>query len=565
VIKKHLSVSIFIYSCLFFIFIIALLLRFYHLDLNQPPLYADETGGHYLLYHQLRNTDPNYFVNLYNQIFLGTFSLTWLFGLTPLGVRAASAIYGSLGIIAIFAFAKSIKTNHQPSWLIGLIAAIVVTSSPWNYNLSRLGHTHVPIIILLICLHLYLYFKAVKINQYFLSLLPLFISLLYYPSTVILTAGGLIPVLIEIWKISKKNQKMVAINIFVAFFVIIAVTFIYRFNGLSLLSRGLDLAIWRDVNLTADSNLYRGLARNSSPSIFTFNLEPEALGNKLVYNFPISVVNIFLRNYLSFFSPDFLFLKGDPVLRHSTGQVGAFLPFLFPFMLFGSFIFFKNANNKTRNIFLIWILISPIPAALTKDGAGYLLRAVTLMPFLAYFCALGIVESINIIRQQLLRCLFISALALIALFSAYYYLYGYFQVYPSLSEKSFEAGFKELSDFQLANNNKSMLVIWDGYYPHFHFRFWQKTPYEKFQKFSPQVFNIQNSQFHQTYNNLFFSLPKNNQDLDSFIHQHPIDFLVLPQLFLSYYPKYQNINAKPMAIINYPDQTPAFYIYNLHQ
>jgi len=561
VIRKYFPKRILFGVSLIFLFLVALFLRFYRLDQNVPPLYADESGGHYLLFYQVVNNVPNFFANLYNKIFIGTFSLTWLFGLTPLGVRAASAIYGSLGVITIYFFAKRIKINSLNSYLIALLSAAIVTLSPWSFNLSRLGHTHIPIVVLLVSLHFYFYLKAKKIYQYFLSLLPLLLTLLYYPSTVILVTGGLLPVLIETWKLGSKKQKLIAVFVVSLCFITTATAFVYRFKGLSILSRGLDLAIWRDVNVTADSNLYRGLARFSTPSLFSFNLEPEVLGNKLVYNYPISIINVFTRNYLSFFSPDFLFLRGDLIMRHSTSQVGAFLPFLLPFMIFGAFKFFQNANRKTKNLILIWILISPLPAALTKDGAGYILRAVTLMPILSYFSALGLISFFNLIRQKLFKCLSIFILIFISLFSAYYYFYGYFHVYPALSVNSFEFGFKELSDFQQINQNKSLLIIWDGFYPKGQFRFWQRTNYQNYLKFTPQEVVINNSIFYQTYENLYFSLPKNIVDLKNFLNEYHPQYIVFPESFLINNSQYRNLFSNPIKIINCPDQTPAFIIY----
>ena len=268
---------------------------------------------------------------------------------------------------------------------------------------------------------------------------------------------------------------------------------------------------------------------------------------------------VFTRNYLSFFSPDWLFLRGDAILRHSTGLVGAFYPFLIPFMLYGAFRFFKSADPKTRKLFLVWILVSPIPAALTKDGAGYLLRAVTMLPFLTYFCALGIVDSFGLISKKW-RWPYGIVVALIGFYSAWSFFYGYFHVYPALSARAYEYGFKELSDFQVANDRKTMLVVWDGYYHNGDFRFWQRTPFDQYEAFKLKQIVIGESTFWQTFPNLYFSSPKSLEDYKNFVKQYEPAYVILPDRYFVSIDQIEKF-LDLVEQIKYPDQTPALTIY----
>jgi len=364
-------------------------------------------------------------------------------------------------------------------------------------------------------------------------------------------------VLVQISRFVSKSQLRVVIPIFFIVSIFFFAFFLNRFN-----LRAFDLAIWRDVNVTADTNVYRGLARLSQPTIFSFNQDPELLANSLVYNYPLSVINIFTRNYLSFFSPDFLFLKGDPVLRHSTGQVGAFFSFLIPFMIYGAFLLFKSNKRKIKQMFLIWILISPLPAAITKDGFGYLPRAITMMPFLTYLSALGLVESVKLIKPRF-KPIYLLAITGIGFYFVYYFLFAYFHVYPARAAKSYEFGFKELSDFQIKQESKPMLVVWDGYYPHFYFRFWQATDAKKYSLFVPIKIQINQSVFHKMYSNLYFSLPQSETDLREFAEKDNISFVVFPSELFEKYSEYILLEHPSFETVFYPDQTPAFYIYQI--
>ena len=236
--------------------------------------------------------------------------------------------------------------------------------------------------------------------------------------------------------------------------------------------------------------------------------------------------------------------------------------FLLPFMLYGAFVFFRDQTTRNKIIFATWILASPLPAAITKDGATYLLRVATLMPFLTYFCALGIVESFNLIKKNW-RIPYGLLVTLIALYSSYYYFYGYFHVYPALSANSFEFGFKELADFQTKNPGK-MFIVWDDKYPYTHFCFWQNLPLTTCQpdNTNTRVF-VNKSRVDLSLPTVFFSLPNSLADLELIINQYQPKFFVLPgkyqKEFSSYAQKYKSIKT-----IKNPDLTTAFEIYQLN-
>ena len=511
------------------IFTLGLFLRFYRLDQNIPELYADE-AGHYFLPH------------IYNQIFYKIFSFTWLFGFTPLGVRAASAFYGSLTCLVIYFFAKSV--SHRTT--ISLLTSLLLVVSPWSFAISRLGHTHVVIITLLITLHTAIFLNAKNFKQIFFSLIPLIISLRYYPSMVVIVPF----ILLAIFLISKTETKKIMLMVIGIVMVLVIPLLIQKFQLLDQKSRAMDLAVWRDVNVTADSNLYRGLARLSEPTIFSFYQNPEKIANKIVFNYPVSILSIFTKNYLSFFSLDFLFLKGDNILRHSTGMVGNLYPFLLPFMIYGAFLFFRDQSLKNKTIFMAWILASPIPATITKDGASYLLRVVTLMPFLTYFCALGIVQSFELFKSNFSKIVYGVVIGTMAIFSVYYYFYGYFHVYPTLASDSFEYGFKDLADFQTRNPGK-MLVIWDDKYPYSHFCFWQKLSYKscEYSKTNTRV-TVGQSRVDLALPEVIFSLPNPPSDLSLITKSYTPKYLALPSRYFNQFPGLF-VNQKPVSQTNY--------------
>lgn len=559
--KKNVFISV---LCIIAIFLIGLYLRLYRLDFNSPSLYADEVNGHYIFRQQILNQNQSLVQKMISFIRIAPFSYTWLFGLTPIGARLASAINGSLICIGVYLFvfstSRSLKINKRLS--ISIISCLISTILPWSFMVSRL-YSHIPLMLFFVCLHLYILLTSKSIKSDLLSLLPLLIGTYLYMSMAVIAPFAILYTFVSVIKRSTPRQKKYLMWTALPAGLIFVCILIMKFGILNPKGRGLDLAIWNDINVTADSNNYRGIARNTIPTKFSFDRAPEQIANKLVFNYPLSVIAIFTKNYLSFFSPDFLFFKGDNVLRNSTGMMGQFWPILIPFMLCGAFNFFKTADKKTKAIFLIWILISPIPGAITKDGATYLLRVITLMPFLSYFCVFGIFSFYDLIKKKWQQLLFVLGVSITSIFSAYYFYYGYFHVYPTLSAISWEYGFKEVSDFQSTHPEK-LLIIWEDKYPVGYFCFWQKLPGNVCDQNKVNKFEMLNgSRIDLPINNLLFSLPQNEKDLELIIKQYKPIYVAIPGKYTNKFPVIGKDNT-PIQIVKYPDKTTAFTILKVN-
>jgi len=549
--KKKLSALL-----ILLIILVGFWIRFYRLNLNSPSLYSDETTSYSDLVN--RSCPTNSLLDfLCKNLFLRLTRFTWFLGLTPLGVRLPSAVFGTLLLFIIYLLAKEINFEKEKSrQIIPLVTLILAAFLPWGIHLSRIGVVFVVLSLLMVGIHWLIYLKARTVKSYFWSLLPIFLSAYFYSSMILIGPLAIILVLSKIWQLkpSAKDKKIILIAgiILIALFGL----FFIKKTG-----RGFDLAIWRDINVTANENVDRGLARLSNPTIFSLNRDPEFIG-RIFYNRPIAIINSFVRIYLSFYSPDFLFLKGDPILRHSTGRFGVLYPFLFPFLIYGAFQFFTKGERKTKEMFLFWLLVSPIPAALTKDGSGYLLRVTNMLPLLTYLSALGLVEFLKLFKSKLKIAIAIF-LVLLFSFSTYSFLFNYFHVYPAKAAGSFESGFKELADFQKEENFQTLLVIWEDYYPHSYFGFWQPAFFKNLNNFTVKKIAVEQSNFYQVAENLYFSLPRAENDLQVFLKDHKISFLALPANLKESFNRYQLFQQKPIEIINYQDQIPSFYLYKI--
>ena len=550
------------YIFLFLIFLLGFFLRFYRLNLNLPELYIDETTGQYLM--RLSVLHPNLSPNSIIQIYLyNLLSFTTILGLNPLGARSAAAFFSSLIPLAIFLFFTQVK--HKSNLSIALIGAFLTAILPWSFLIGRISHVHIPIIVSLTCFSCFYFLSAKKLRHYLYSLFFLGLAAFYYPTIILIAPFISLLILYFASQALNQKQRQQLPFIILGLGVVILCIFFFKYQGFNLNSRGVDLAIWRDPNTIHDTNQSRGLSWLSQPGLFTLFTNPKQI-SPLAYNKVTANLTIFTHNYLSFFSPDWLFLRGDAILRHSTGQVGYFFPVLIPFLLYGIFRFFTTADQKTTWLFLTWIITTPLVAAMTKDGAGYLLRAITMLPFFTYFISLGLVDSLNFIKTKILKLLYCSIFSLLIIYSTFYFFFGYFHVYPyqTSTARAYEYGFKELSDFQIQNNNAKLLIIWDGYYPFGHFLFWQNIPPLEYTQYQFEDIVIGESHFYHPSPKLFFAKPYKTQDLQQFVQQYQPQYLILPDRYYVNYPSdLPDKSNLPVKVINYPNGKTNFLIYSL--
>lgn len=152
---------------------------------------------------------------------------------------------------------------------------------------------------------------------------------------------------------------------------------------------------------------------------------------------------IFLKNYMGYFSPEFLLFAGDPNRRHHTGFGGEFFAstvILFVVALIASF---SGLPSRYRWYLILGVAIAPISAALTNDQ-HHSLRSVSMSIFLIVLSGYGMLELKETSARGML--VFTAIMALL-------YQEHYFTVYPQISAQAFESyGFKEALGQALKRN-----------------------------------------------------------------------------------------------------------------
>ena len=169
-------------------------------------------------------------------------------------------------------------------------------------------------------------------------------------------------------------------------------------------------------------------------------------------------LGIFVQNYFTYLSPDFLILHGDPNLRHSTGHGGVI--YITTLLLFAVGLISIVAGKKLGrfNLFLIvMLLFSPIPAALTSEGMPHALRSMLLGYYILLISCYGW-EAIASIHNRPIQYAVISCISLLLLFEISSYQLDYFLEYPSRSVEAM-GSFDLNSSLQVAIDQNPREII----------------------------------------------------------------------------------------------------------
>lgn len=371
------------------------------------PLYSESLGGGY--------TTPIYLYPLVSWIAL--------FGTSELAIRYFSVACGLLAI-ALLSFAIKIWLGKRDA----LIAAVVALALPWGWLQSSLAWD--PALVPLFVAGAFAAFSvalldASKLNRYLmLVMLPLFlIGLAYlYPPARITAPLLFIAAYIALWKSG-----------------------IISFRGIFLTCIASAIAVI---------------------PLAEFMLQPEALERSAALSVfhdtsLLNGIGLFLGNILQLLNPLFLFVSGDPNLRHATGHQGmlgiaAILPVialivaLYYAMSRDRGLPFAIRSSKKQQLLLlsiVGIVAAFIGSALTNEGQPHSLRACAAWPFIVVILVLGWKSLFSQTNKRTVRVGVIT----IAVIATGTYAIDLTAYYPTRSATSFDVPQRQL----ISNNQQT--------------------------------------------------------------------------------------------------------------
>lgn len=375
------------------IILLAVFLRFYQLGNIPAGFLNDEANAGYDAYSVLLTGKDqwNNFLPVNNFIGFGDYQPPLnrysllipikIFGLNEFAVRFVSALSGVLAVVALYFLVKKL-VNRKAAFFSSLLLAVM----PWAVGLNRIAHeSNLAILLLLIALFFGLLPKSGKsllASAFFLAL-----SMYTYSAYILYAPLVLTIVLFVNYKRGKGYGYLLKPLIL---FLIIISPIIFQKNSAAV--RFSQIGLTTNINsigLINDLNDERGQC------LIVFN---PALC-KITDNKALLFGSTFIKNYLSHFSPNFLYINGTPTQFSILPERG--LDYLFNFLpLMVGIVFFLKTNKQRKlgSTLVILFLLSPLPDSFTSDG-NYV-RASIMQPFLALFGGLGIYYLLDFLKEK---------------------------------------------------------------------------------------------------------------------------------------------------------------------
>lgn len=430
---------------LFLILLISFFVRIVGLNTSPPSMFSDEvdmgvqarsiltTGKDYL------GSQSLFYVRSYNSdrtplpVYLVTIS-TKLLSNPLLQVKMPFILTGVLIVFVTFQIIYlTTKSKSAAFW-----GALVAALNPWQIQFSRLAFESIialGVTMMAVWLFLLWFDKKSKL-LIFLSFIFFGIGVYSYRTMSLFSPLLLLTLIFIFYKEFFKQSKL-QISILAIIFLILYGSFIYktvlvtndqtRISQISIFSDP-AVPIWVQRNREIDSG-----------DLTDSTIGKKAAGSSfLFHNKYLSWIESFKNNYLESFSTNFLFVSGDPNLRHSPDGGLMLLPDLLGFV-FGMVFVLSNFKSNKKVLFLLsWLVLSSIPSSLTTDGGGghHASRLLLLSTPLLIIVGIGWWKIVSN-KKILSLVLIIYALS----FSFYYH--HYLTHYPIKAARSFGYGYKE--------------------------------------------------------------------------------------------------------------------------
>ncbi len=440
------------------IILLAAFLRIYKLDQLPPSLNWDEAAGGYnaytianwgrdewgaklpLVFTSFR--DDKHPVHIYiTSIFVK------LFGLSDFSARLPSAIIGVLGVIVIFWLGRIFFKSD----LAALLSALFLAVSPYHLHFSR-GLWEVNFAFFFFILGLLLFFLAIQKKAWLinLSFFTFGLSILSYHSSKLIVP----PLVLLLCLLYFKDLKKLSINFY---------------SGL--------LIFFLFISLLIIEPRLLGIARVQQTQLNNEDIEETTI-YKSTKNSNLAKGEIILRNYISHFTPEYLFFSGDQSPRNSTKTFGEFYKTDALFILTG-FFYLVKLRSKTGFVILVWLLLAPLPASLVK-GAPSATRAIFMMGSMHLIFALGASKLLGWFKGKIKIAVIVFILILLA-FQMNSYLSYYFNTYSKKEPTDWQYGMKQIVEFVRAHPEYATVYMTEERsQPYIFFLFHLKEPLPDF-------------------------------------------------------------------------------------
>lgn len=428
---------------LLLIFLLALFLRVIFLGSVPSGFHNDEVDvgyvGKFLILHG-RDPAGNILPLAFNKY--GDFRPTGLFylagisqlifGTSEFAVRLPTALFGALTVFPLFFLARELFAETA-----AYFAAFFLAILPWHIVLSRAGHEAI-VGYFLITWGLFFLLKflkktadAAKNDRKFLvsSFLFLIGSYLFYHGTRTIVPLILLPMLL-IWR-RRDFAKFIAIFLMLTIIIV-------------------ALPIGR--GRLAQVIFYKNPGTVKKLSELPFADQGNLALARIFHNKPVVYTRELVGQYLQYFSPDFLFLRGGYPERYLVPETGLLPILAIVFLVLGLVWIVKSA--QAAKVLVLWLLVSPIGAVLTYDDIPSVTRSSFMIIPLVLMAGCGFWKIFRL-KNKIIILFFLMAIVLEMLF------FGHQYYIHQKSHRGFlrDEGTREMVNYIISQSNNYELVV----------------------------------------------------------------------------------------------------------
>lgn len=356
------------------IVLLASFLRIYRLAEIPHGFYVEEMTnayiGRYIFLHG-RDIYGNTFPLLYFDKF-GDFppvlplylsgAATFLFGITEFAARIPVAIIGVLGVIPMYLLGKTIFGKKS----YGLVAALILAVSPWHIVLSR---TTAEGIVGMTAYSFALWFildwySSRKNSRMYMAVFLFFLCYHLYPGLRLFVPMTVAPVAFIAWRNKHRGTKL----------AVVAALFFLVLTGII-------------------SQTHWGKARFAQTSLLTSKTMKEQLATKngilasvdagniplarTFHNKPVAYIREFFHQYLTYFSPLYLFYEGGGQYRYYNVPDQGLIPITFLLLFAAAFI--PHMRYPFYPFIIYLLVVSPLSSAITVDFTPHIHRSLFML------------------------------------------------------------------------------------------------------------------------------------------------------------------------------------------
>ncbi|MEK7605347.1 MAG: glycosyltransferase family 39 protein [Patescibacteria group bacterium] len=382
------------------IFLVALFLRFSQLAKIPVGFHTDEASLGYNAYSLLMTGKdeagrafPLYIDTFGDNRPTGYNYLAMLpikfFGLSIFATRLPSALFGSMSVFAIAFLSFVLFKNKKIALLTGMLLAI----APWSVVLSRASDEAVVALFFILIGFAFLFLSLRSKRQLYIILGGLFllISFFFYH-----TPRVFVPMLFLVFlgyffwqfrtRLSRTHHTLM-ISVF-CLLSVIAVYLVFLVSGGTGRFSQVNIFTFPETKLVMQEQI-REDGSMHAPLITT-----RVFHNKLV-NYPLT----FVSNYLTYFTGDFLFIKGGLPIWYQVPSMGLLYLIELPFLLYGLFLLCKS-DDPLSKLPLLWLLIAPVVSSITVDDVPNVNRVIVLFPIMEVIVGYGLYTFVTKFKKN---------------------------------------------------------------------------------------------------------------------------------------------------------------------